>query len=309
MEFFEVSDKSMQTILNKGLISSFLNTVCCFAFVFLLISNFAIAQTDDGDSYVLSSRVGRELDSVEVEYFNIFPDLDGVKSVVYRKDNFDNLRMLVSMVGGQDTTITFSRLATEQLTILIDRFEDIADSSDLVDWKLLPGYSPGKLNYFESTGRLVRVTTSDGNFSGRMLMVKDSVLCLWMKKGDFKPKECDRFIKQIKPHTIKSIEIRANLSSKLFGASLGAGIAIGALQLGYNVTGASDFLLSSNSVLLLGIGALVGSIGGFFFDGISSIGRYKDVDQNMTNYQKFKPGISSKSMFHLVFPPELKNYQ
>jgi hypothetical protein len=285
-------------------------------FSWLLIYFFTVAglnnsysQSLDNELFILSDRVGSELDSNEIEYFNLFPNLDNVKSSVYRKDNFENLRMLVSLANGKDTTITFSKLATEQLSKLIDHFESLSDSSELVDWKLLPGYSNRKLNYYESTGRNVKVSTSEGSFAGRLLLVRDSSLCLWLKKGDFKPFNCQRFIKKIDPKTIKSIEIRPNLSSKLFGASLGAGLAIGALQLGYNVTDASDYVLSSNSILLLGLGALVGSVGGFFFDGISTIGRYKDVNQDIKLYNKVKGSVSSKAMFHVVFPPELKNYK
>lgn len=301
----------MQTISINGLIS-FLKTViprlfffpCCF----LILIN-AKAQSNEPPPFVLSERVGQELDSVEVEYFNVFPELDAVKSVVYRKDNLENVKMLVSMANGSDTTISFSKLAAEQLTIMIDRFEDLSDSSNLVNWKLLPGYSQGKFNYFENSGRTVKVTTSEGVFTGRMLQISDTALLLYSKKGDFKPQNFSRYVKKIAPHTIKSIEIKPNLSSKLFGASFGAGLAVGALQLGYNVTGASNYILSTNSILLLGIGGLLGSVGGFFFDGISTIGRFKDVNQDYNTYLKVKESIRSKAIFNSVYPPELKTFR
>lgn len=298
----------MQTISINALISypALVIARLCFFVCFFLLQFVAMAQSDEPLPFVLSERVGKELDSVEVEYFNVFPELDGVKSVVYRKDNLENVKMLVSMANGSDTTISFSKLAAEQLTIMIDRFEDLADNPDLVNWKLLPGYSQGKLNYFESSGRTVKVNTSDGMYSGRMLMVSDTALFLYLKKGDFKPFEFLKYVKRIAPQTIKSIEIKPNLSSKLFGASFGAGLAVGALQLGYNVTGASDYILSTNSILLLGIGGLLGSVGGFFFDGISTIGRFKDVNQDFNTYLKVKESIRSKAMFNAVYPPELK---
>lgn len=301
----------MQTISINGLNSFPLAVIARLFFLLylLLVQPFAMAQTNEPPPFVLSERVGQELDSVEVEYFNVFPELDGVKSVVYRKDNLENVKMLVSMANGSDTTISFSKLAAEQLSVMIDRFEDLADSSDLVNWKLLPGYSQGKFNYFESSGRTVKVNTTDGVFTGRMLQISDTALLLYSKKGDFKPKDFGRYGKRIAPHTIKSIEIKPNLSSKLFGASFGAGLAVGALQLGYNVTGASNYILSTNSILLLGIGGLLGSVGGFFFDGISTIGRFKDVNQDFNTYLKVKESIRSKAIFNSVYPPELKTYR
>jgi hypothetical protein len=301
----------MQTILNIGraIPSGILKRFYVFLSMGLFFPILAWSQTGEPAPFVLSQRVGTELDSVEVEYFNIFPDLDRVRSVVYRLDNLENLRMLVSLANGKDTTVTFSKLATVELAKMIDRFEHLADSADIVNWKLLPGYSHGKFNFHESTGRNVKVTTAEGTFSGRLLHLSDTSLFLWSKKGDFEPLNCQRFIKKIPARQIKTIEIKANLSSKLFGASLGAGIAIGVLQLGYNVTGASDYLLSSNSIFLLGVGALVGAVGGFFFDGISTIGRYKDVNQDLGTYRKIKEGIGSKAMFNLVYPPELENFR
>ncbi|HOY96084.1 MAG TPA: hypothetical protein PK509_10120 [Catalimonadaceae bacterium] len=301
----------MQTISINGLISF---PVAVIPRLFILLSWLCVqldakAQTDEPPPFVLSERVGQELDSIEVEYFNVFPELDEVKSVVYRKDNLENVKMLVSMANGSDTTISFSKLAAEQLTIMIDRFEDLADSSDLVNWKLLPGYSQGKFNYFENSGRTVKVNTSEGIFTGRMLQISDTALLLYSKKGDFKPKDFGRYVKKIAPQTIKSIEIKPNLSSKLFGASFGAGLAVGALQLGYNVTGASNYILSTNSILLLGIGGLLGSVGGFFFDGISTIGRFKDVNQDFNKYLKVKESVRSKAMFNSVYPPELKTFR
>jgi hypothetical protein len=301
----------MQTISINGPISFSASVISglCFFLSWFVVPFSLPAQSEDPMPFVLSERVGPELDSVEVEYFNVFPNLDGVKSVVYRKDNLENVKMLVSMANGSDTTISFSKLAAEQLSVLINRFEDLADSSGLVNWKLLPGYSQGKFNYFESSGRTVKVTTSEGVFTGRMLQISDTALLLYLKKGDFKPKDFSRYVKRIAPHIIKSIELKPSLSSKLFGASFGAGLAVGALQLGYNVTGASNYILSTNSILLLGIGGLIGSVGGFFFDGISTIGRFKDVNQDFNTYLKVKESLRAKAMFNSVYPPELKTLQ
>jgi hypothetical protein len=301
----------MQTISINVLISLLAKLIprLYFFLCFFLIQFIAHSQTNEPPPFVISERVGQELDSVEVEYFNVFPELNGVKSVVYRKDNLENVKMLVSMSNGSDTTISFSKLAAEQLTIMIDRFEDLADVPDLVNWKLLPGYSQGKFNYFESSGRTVKVNTSEGVFTGRMLQISDSALLLYSNKGDFKPQNFSRYVKKIAPHTIKSIEIKPNLSSKLFGASFGAGLAVGVLQLGYNVTGASNYILSTNSILLLGIGGLLGSVGGFLFDGISTIGRYKDVNQDFNTYLKVKESIRFKAIFNSVYPPELKTFR
>lgn len=266
------------------------------------------AQENEPAPFLLSPRVGETLDSVEVEYFSIFPDLDGVKSVVYRKDNFDNLQMLVSLFNGKDTTLLFSPLAIPELQTLINQYEKIPDNRNLVKWNLLPGMSASKLNYFENVGRKAVVYTTHGKFTGRLLTFRDSAIYLWQKQGSFMPEPgYQRFIKKISPDSIRKIRLKPSVSSKVFGASLGAGVALGLLGFGYNLTGSSDYLLSSNSLVLLGIGAGAGSVIGVLADGAMRIGRVKTINGNRELFREAAYRWGSRAMFHRIYPPELKN--
>jgi hypothetical protein len=297
----------MQSILHPGqrLWRSFGRWLVCW-FVFVGMPVLAQEQPKE-QPYVLSTRVGAELDSVEVEYFNVFPELDHVRSVVYRKDNLDNVRMLISLANGGDTTITFSSLAAAELGKMIDHFEQLSSKPELVNWKLLPGYNQNRFNYFENSGRNLRVRFLNGSqVTGRILMVSDSAIFLWTKSGDFDPVDFMRHVMIIRPSEVKEVLIRPNISSKLFGASIGAGIAIGALQIGYNLTGESDFLLSTNSIVLLGIGAAAGSIGGYLFDSFSVVGRKKKFQGSYDQFVLAKKRIATNGMFRAIFPPELK---
>ncbi len=294
-------------ISKKGKYRSWPAFIVALAGFFLC--HFLVAQNGKGDDFVLSKRVGLQLDSNEIEYFNLFPDFDFIRSAVYRKDNFGNVRFLLSSANGKDTTLTISRLASEELSKLIDHFEQVADSSKLVNWKLLPGFDQDKLNYFENTGRYITVYTPGGNFTGRLLMASDSSVCIWQKSGDFQAVSCDRFIKKISFSDIDALEVKPSFSTKLFGASIGAGLAVAAIQLGFNISNKEDYLLSGNSLFLLGIGGLAGAVGGFFFDGISSLGRYKEIEKNFDKYRITRSKIRSKAMFDMVYPPELEVYR
>jgi hypothetical protein len=316
LEFMQVSGKSMQTNLINGRIP--LVRAARFLFFLLFSLQFALdAQSQNPDSLgriksrmdgpiMLSPRVGADLDSVEVEYFNIFPDLDRVKSVVYRKDNLDNLLMVVSMANGKDTILTFSALAAQQLTTMIDQFERLPDNPGLVNWKLLPGYNPDRFNFFENTARNLKITTDSGVFSGRTLMASDTMVCLWLKKGSFDPADFKRFVRCFSPGEIQKLEVKPSISSRWFGASIGAGLGIGILQLGYNVTGESNFLFSSNSIVILGVGAAAGSVCGYFFDGIMAPSRRRTIGKDVNRYLKFKDKLRSHAMFKDIFPPELR---
>ena len=267
-----------------------------------------LAQDQAEGTFVLSPRVGLSLDSVEVEYFSIFPELDGVKSVVYRKDGFGNLQMLVSLHNGRDTTLTYSSLAIPELQNLINRFEEIPDNPGLVKWNLLQGLSPSRINYFENIGRKAVVYTLNSRYEGRLLTFGDSALYLWLKPGGFRPgPDWMRYVKRIPADSIRKIRLRPNISSKIFGASMGAGVAVGLLGFGYNATGASDFLFSANSLLLLGLGTVAGSVAGLMVDGALHIGRVRRIDFSQQAFGEAKARWGSRAMFNRIYPPELQN--
>ena len=274
-----------------------------------VIPQIIFAQSRGEQAFELSPRVGAELDSNEIEYFNVFPELDFIRSAVYRKDNLGNIRFLLSQADGKDTTVTISNLAGEELGKLIDQYEKVPDNPKLINWRLMSGFNPDKLNYFENAGRQVTVYSNSGRFSGRLLMVSDSAVCIWQKKGDFQPEDVQRYLRRFHFREIREIEIRPSFSSKLFGASIGAGIAIAAVQLGLNITDSEDYVFSGNSLFLLGIGGLTGAVGGFFFDGITAIGRYKSIEGNYLNFLKFYRKHRAHAMFNGVYPPELAGYR
>jgi hypothetical protein len=310
MVLTEVWAKSKQLVLIiSEKVDQRLILILLIAILPLLFNGLVFAQTDDTGGFELSPRVGNELDSIEIEYFNFFPELDFVKSAVYRKDNFGNIRFLLSTANGKDTTVTISKMAAKELACLINRFEDVPDSSGIINWRLLPGFDPSKLNYFENVGRQVTVNTPGGNFSGRLLMASDSAISIWQRKGDFIPADCDRYIKRFQYSDIISLEIRPGFSTKLFGASIGAALAVTAVQLGFNITNKEDYLFSGNSIFLLGIGGLTGAVFGFFFDGFSTIGRYKEIEKDYNRYRKVQQKIRANAMFDRIFPPELNKYR
>ncbi len=148
------------------------NLFCPFAGFFILLLWLVCAQThfskaQSNSDFELSPRVGASLDSNEIEYFNIFPDFDNIRSAVYRKDNLGNVRFLLSKANGSDTAVTMSKIGGEELGKLINQFEKVADEPSLVNWNLMPGFHQAKLNYFENTGRNVIVYALSGTFSGR----------------------------------------------------------------------------------------------------------------------------------------------
>ena len=267
----------------------------------------AAAQDNPAETFVLSSRIGLEIDSLEAEYFNLFPTLDGVKSAVYRRDNFGNLRMLLSLSNGKDTTFTFSKLAAVELSKYIDKQEILTDSSDLINWSLLPGYGLSRLNFFENHGSMVYLRMRDKTtIAGKLLRLTDSTVVLWTSKSPFRPQLFPEYIKWIPVQDIQRIDRKQDLSGKIFGITLGVGLGVALFAATVDI-GSLETINVQQTLAVLAAGALVGGAVGFIYD-FSTISRRKyRLDCQVNQYLKIKSNLDKRAMFSKIYPPELYN--
>lgn len=265
------------------------------------------AQNSAKTNFVLSERIGLEIDSVEAEYFNLFPDLDGVKSAVYRLDNFDNLRILVSQANGRDTTLLFSKLATEELKKYIDKHEILVDSQKIINWELLPGYRISKLNYFENHGSTVFVYTKDAKVvAGKLLRITEDAVIVWTSKQPFRPENWLQYAQKVDFSNIERISRKQDLTGRIFGVSLGAGIGIALFQIGFGFIN-KDNESVENTLLLIAGGALVGGGLGLLYDGLSISRRKYKVFGDAERFKSVSQKLRGRAIFRSVYPPELKN--
>lgn len=299
----------MQTTRNHSKLSQFLfltGRTCIYTFLFIFALP-SFGQTNEGQPFVLSDRVGLEIDSNEVEYFNLFPDLDGVKSVVYRRDNLENMQMLVSLANGQDTTLIFSKLATIELSKYIDKHEILRDSATLIKWDLLPDYGLSKMNYFEDYGSLLIVQLKDSTVqAGKLMKMTANGILLWQGKQPTRPNLFPNLIKSVRWDEIKKIQVKQDLSGKIFGISMGVGLGIAIsniLFLGSLQPDAQDL---TNTLVAIGVGGLIGTSIGLLYD-YSTVSRRKfNFESHKFDLQKVKRKLSKRAIFDKVYPPELK---
>jgi hypothetical protein len=263
-------------------------------------------QKEGESAFILSPRVGAEIDSMEAEYFNLFPAFAHVKGAVYRKDNLGNLQMLVSLSGGRDTILTYSVLGALELSRYIDKFEVLPDSTKLVNWNLLPGFDPGKRNFYENYGARLYVYSRGGALlsAGRLLKITDQNVYLWKDKRHF---QCSLFpsaVEKIPAADISKIEKRQDLTGKIFGMSVGAGIGIAIMN---PVSLTSDNITLENTVYLMAGGAIIGAALGWMYDLLSISRRKYHIRDFQTDYPKTKAKLLKKAKFSTVYPPEIKN--
>jgi len=284
---------------------NFLLKACLIPF-FILTYSLVFAQNENPEGFILSPRVGLELDSNEIEYFNIFPDIDDAKSAVYRLDNFQNLRMLISLTNGKDTTVSFSKLGAEELGRYIDRHEIIADSQSVINWELLPGYGTSKMNFFEDHGSILYVHCDSVVYSGKLLMIEDNYLILWLSTQPFRPDSWYEFSKKIPFEKITKIERKQDLTGKIFGITLGAGIGAALLNIGFAAFNSDNLSFENSLYLVVGGGALGAGLG-WLYDNLTISRRKYTVNKDQGNYLNTKRKLEKRAIFSKIFPPELKN--
>jgi len=286
--------------------SAELSAIIFSLFIWFFLPQKLNAQNENPLPFVLSERIGADLDSNEIEYFNIFPDINKVKGAVYRLDNFENLRMLLSLADGRDTTITFSKLGALELRKYIDKHELLPDSQNIVNWELLPGYSLWKMNFFEDHGSILYVKCDTVTYSGKLLKIEDDHLILWASTQPFRPGTWTTYSKKIPAGSITRIERKQDLTGKIFGITMGAGIGAAFFALIY---GNFDFesLSLQNTVLLIGGGGVIGGGLGWLYDGLTISRRKYNIQNDRAKYLKAKKKLEKRAIFSSVFPPELKN--
>jgi len=299
----------MQSILKKSILLDFLRDFLIFSpFIFsvIFIPGTLFAQDETNEKFILSPRVGEDLDSNEIEYFNLFPDINAVKSAVYRLDNFENLKMLLSLANGKDTVVSFSKLGALELRTYINKHEVLADSQSIVNWELLPGYGISKMNFFEDHGSILYVFCDSIKYSGKLLKIDEQNLILWTSTQPFKPDTWNKYSKKIPANSITKIERKQDLTGKIFGISIGAGLGAAILNIGFAAFNSQN-LSFENSLILVAGGGLVGGAFGWLYDGLTISRRKYNIQKNLSKYLNVKPKLEVRAIFHEIFPPELKN--
>lgn len=309
IEFFEVSAKSMHTIGKSFTPFQKLFTLkaLLFSIFFLLSFHGIFSQSKEDQSFVLSNRIGVEIDSIEAEYFNLFPDLDGVKSAVYRKDNLENLQMLVSLSNGTDTTLIFSKLATAELSKYIEKQEILRDSINLIDWGLLPDYGLSKMNHFEDFGSLLYIQLKDNTIvAGRLMKITDKGLIIWQGKQPTRPNFFPDLMRVVRPEEIKKLERKQDITGKIFGISMGIGLGIAASNILFLGSFNPDGQDLANTALAIGVGALVGTGIGLLYDFTSISRRKYNFESKKFEYEKLYAKLKKRAIFSAIYPPEMK---
>lgn len=244
------------------------------------------------DPLAPSWRVGTSIDSLEREYFGLFPSVDGFRSATAISAG-DSVRFTIARTTS-DTSMSIARENFDELGRYIDRVEAVLTGAATIDWNRLPRVR-GSRQFAD--GEDVLVTLAGGReVAGRLATAEPSGLTVWTSDDTYDPALIGDHLIAIPTHRIEYLR---SGSSFLLGAA--AGVAtLGGLA-AYAHTAGDE---SAVGVPGLALSVIVGgTIGGT----ISSLG---DVDEPIGGSERLLgqvlPRLRRDRIFFEVAPPELR---
>ena len=232
------------------------------------------------EPFLLSERVGSEIDSLEIAYFYLFPYYRNLHSTNLTIENDSTVKLQgTRLYRGEyrDTTdyIPLSRL--QQVGVIVDRYEDYGQHDSLPDFAMVRSLIAPVLPSMQGT--TYEVVLRDGTtYSDEIFAVNDSGFFLWNSKESFdwhQPWENVEYISSKELYRLKS----PSSYRFLVGSLLGGGVGIGLGVLVYNET---ESIVSSLSTVagLASLGLSLASDSKFaIVDGSSS--KYRDEIKNL----------------------------
>ncbi len=274
--------------------------------------------------YILSERVGEEIDSTERDYFCLFPGIDGFRSARFFTLPDGRMELVVSRRSDGNITDTVLSVAPEiprKLQEIIDNFEVYcAGKRQISNARILKEFfrSPCRgmeMEKYKSTRKrnghpVITVSTIDGlSLVGKLLYVCDTVLVLWASNSPYAWRQVREFSLPINANAIENIVIQgksSTLKGAVFGCVIGAGL--GAL-FGYGEGDDPEgwFSMSAEekaklySILLSIPGAILGGMMGASYGDLEIT-----IEGNKETFQKLCTKLKNDAIFPALPPPELR---
>jgi hypothetical protein len=153
-----------------------------------LLPLLAAAASAQPAPYVLTPRLGEEIDAAERAYFGLFPGDDSFVRARFAAER-DSVITTVSYGGGsgepaRDTVWTLSRARAQALAAYVDGFEGLSSPFGYSQWQLLRGSGDQPLldasvpTPHIGGGADVRVLVGQNEYEGVLLAASDSLLLL-----------------------------------------------------------------------------------------------------------------------------------
>lgn len=287
----------------KTIIRAWSGIVC------LMCASVVLAQ-DNALPYVLSSRVGEDIDQSERDYFGLFPsakDFVSAKSFVYADGRVAFVITRKTNEGISDSTLIINTEKAEELHGFIEDFEMILRKERSVRWELIARLVHVPSFAYNDGVEMTITTRGSEQHTGTMLYATDSLLVLWQSTDPYNWRNLKSSGKTVRFSEIEHIVIKRE---GWFWSGLGYGALIG------GGLGAVIGLASHDAILAPGIVALVWGITlgvptalvGGIIGAIQGIDEDFIIKGNAETYKAIVPALKKHAIFSSLPPPELQTF-
>jgi hypothetical protein len=289
-------------------------------FLASLLSTAVAAIPGNDQPYILSTRVGPEIDGRERDYFCLFPKVSGFLKAETFMHSDDHLELRISRKMNGSVTDTTFRIDTElkaEFQSYIDDFEMIIREEKKISLRLIRGnfinrsclgtkIAEQKGKKKDESGSKIMVITSDGQLhTGRILSATDTSLLLWQSPDSYDWRKVHIYGRVISVSGIEQITEprKGGFGSGLkYGAIVGGGLCL------------LIFAAPSDDPYA-GIGKLVGAgvvlPSSLLIGGIIGVAKGRDhtlvINGRSEYYNPFLPKLKKGAIFPTLAPPELQN--
>jgi hypothetical protein len=283
--------------------------IFCFMF-----ASVVLAQ-DNALPYVLSSRVGEDIDRSERDYFGLFPsakDFVSARSFAHTDGRVEFMITWQTNEGISHSTFTINAENAEVLRGFVEDFEMVLRKERQVRWDLIAGLARVP-SFAYNDGVEMTITTRGGEqHTGTVLYATDSLLVLWQSTDPYNWRNLKSSGKTVRFSEIEHIVIKREgrfWSGLGYGALIGGGLgAVIGLASGDD-TGGLFRLSAGAKALLLSIGlgipaALAGGITG----AIQGTDEDFVMRGNAETYKAIVPALKEDAIFSSLPPPELQTF-
>lgn len=283
--------------------------------IFCLMFAPVVLAQDNALPYVLSSRVGEDIDRSEGDYFGLFPsakDFVSARSFAHTDGRVQFMITRQTNEGISHSTFTINAENAEALRGFVEDFEMILRKERQVRWDLIGDLVRVPSSTYNDGVEMTITTRGGEQHTGTALYATDSLLVLWQSTDPYNWRNLKSSAKALRFLEIEHIVIKREgrfWSGVGYGALIGGGLgAVIGLASGDDTEG--WFRLSAGAkALLLGIGlgipaALVGGING----AIKGVDEDFVVKGNAETYEGIVPALKEDAIFSSLPPPELQTF-
>jgi hypothetical protein len=268
--------------------------ILSFVLLFVALATPSIAQPD-GSARELSWRVGATVDSLEREYFGLYPSIKGFRSMEFN-DAGDFIIATISRSVGGDTTVTIPPPSFAELARYVNEVERVHAGTTTIDWSTMP---PVRVSRQFDEGADVTVELRDGSsISGELAVADERGLVLWRGDDGYDPVVLRQHVEVVPFAAIDRVHSGSHF---LIGAAAGIS-SFGGLAAYLGSIGDEPAIEPHGMLLSALIGGVVGGTAATLLD-IDA-----PISGNQTLLVEILPRLQQRQMFFAVPAPELARH-